>query len=165
MTRTPRNKTKLTLAAGAALLSAGLLPLAPAQGQAPGQARKEASAPTGNRWMARAIIARQADAKDDTAKEAVANQRARLLLAAMTLPQKLQQLTGAKPEILPELPQCYGARHVSGIAALNIPTFRISNGPVGVGQNDCVSPSVIDKSASGIFGASMAAASGSSSWS
>ncbi|MBC2667674.1 glycoside hydrolase family 3 C-terminal domain-containing protein [Novosphingobium piscinae] len=60
----------------------------------------------------------------------------------MTLDEKLQQLTGAKPEILPELPQCYGARHVSGIARLQIPTFRITNGPVGLGQNDCVSVEV-----------------------
>ncbi|NIJ06724.1 beta-glucosidase [Sphingomonas vulcanisoli] len=60
----------------------------------------------------------------------------------MTLDQKLQQLTGSTPEILPELPACYGARHVSGIKALAIPTFRITNGPVGVGQNDCISTSV-----------------------
>lgn len=111
-----------------------------------------------NPWMTRTVIAQQKAAKSDAAREAVANRRAKLLLSAMTLPQKLQQLTGSRPEILPELPGCYGARHVSGIAALNIPTFRISNGPVGVGQNDCVSPSVIDKSASGIFGPAMAAA-------
>ena len=109
-------------------------------------------------WMARNVVAQQTSAKGDDAREAVANRRARLLLSAMTLEQKMQQLTGSRPEILPELRHCYGARHVSGIAALAIPTFRISNGPVGVGQNDCVSPSVIDKSASGIFGPSMAAA-------
>ena len=64
--------------------------------------------------------------------------RANLLLAAMTLDQKLQQLTGSVPEIVPEFPQCKGARHVTGIAALQIPTLRITNGPVGVGQNDCI---------------------------
>jgi beta-glucosidase len=101
----------------------------------------KSAAPQVNPWMASDIVMEQRSAQSPDAKEAVANRRARLLIGAM-----------------PELPQCYGARHVSGIAALNIPTFRISNGPVGVGQNDCVSPSVLDKSASGIFGASMAAA-------
>lgn len=95
--------------------------------------------------MAPAIIAEQSSAGPDTAKEAVANRRARLLIAAMTLPQKLQQLTGSKPELLPELPLCFGGRHVSGIAALAIPTFRITNGPVGVGQNDCVAASIAEK--------------------
>jgi len=89
-----------------------------------------------------AIVTEQAAARDDAGREAVANRRAKMLLEAMSLDQKLQQLTGAKPEILPELPQCFGARHVSAIAALSIPTFRITNGPVGVGQNDCVSPEV-----------------------
>jgi beta-glucosidase len=68
--------------------------------------------------------------------------RAQLLISAMTLAQKQQQLTGANPEILPDLPQCYGARHVTGIALLKIPTLRITNGPVGVGQNDCVDPAL-----------------------
>lgn len=68
--------------------------------------------------------------------------RANLLLAAMTLDQKLQQLTGSVPEIVPEFPQCKGARHVTGIAALQIPTLRITNGPVGVGQNDCVAADI-----------------------
>jgi beta-glucosidase len=98
-----------------------------------------------NPWMAVTIIAEQRQAPNDTAREAVANRRAKMLLSAMTLDQKLQQLTGAKPEVLPELPQCFGARHVSGIATLNIPTFRITNGPVGLGQNDCVSTEVATK--------------------
>jgi beta-glucosidase len=96
-------------------------------------------------WMDPAIVAQQATAADDAAREAIANKRAKLLLSGMTLEQKLQQLTGAKPEILPELPNCFGARHVSGIASLNIPTFRITNGPVGLGQNDCVSTEVATK--------------------
>ena len=58
----------------------------------------------------------------------------------MTLAQKMQQLTGAMPEILPDMPQCFGARHVTGIVDLAIPTLRITNGPVGIGQNDCVDP-------------------------
>ena len=65
-------------------------------------------------------------------------QRAELLVNAMTLGQKQQQLVGNLPEIIPELPHCYGARHVRGIAELGIPTLRITNGPVGIGQNDCV---------------------------
>jgi beta-glucosidase len=63
--------------------------------------------------------------------------RASLLLAAMTPAEKFQQLVGA-PGVVAEIPTCYGARHVPGIARLGIPTFRITNGPVGVGQNDCV---------------------------
>jgi beta-glucosidase len=70
-------------------------------------------------------------------------QRAMLLVGAMTLDQKEQQLVGNQPEIVPELPQCRGARHVRGIASLAIPTLRITNGPVGIGQNDCVDPSVM----------------------
>ncbi|MDE2410152.1 MAG: glycoside hydrolase family 3 C-terminal domain-containing protein [Sphingomonadales bacterium] len=100
-------------------------------------------------WMSPAIIARQAAARGDAQREAVARQRARLLIAAMSEAQKLQQLTGSPPEILPELPQCFGARHVSGIAALAIPTFRITNGPVGVGQNDCISRKVYDEQVAG----------------
>ena len=96
-------------------------------------------------WMARELIARQAAAPTDAVREAIARSRARMLVAAMTLPQKLQQLTGSNPEVLPELPNCLGARHVSGIAALAIPTFRITNGPVGVGQNDCVSLDLLKK--------------------
>ena len=108
----------------------------------------QASAQAVNPWMDKAIIDQQAAATDDAAKEQVANRRAKLLIAAMTLPQKFQQLTGAKPEILPELPHCFGARHVSGIASLNIPTFRITNGPVGLGQNDCVSVEVANSAVS-----------------
>jgi beta-glucosidase len=71
-------------------------------------------------------------------KTSTPEQRADLLLAAMSFEQKAQQLTGALPEVVPELPQCKGARHVTGIPALRIPTLRITNGPVGIGQNDCV---------------------------
>ncbi len=71
-------------------------------------------------------------------KELSATERAEELLAVLTLEQKFQQLVGNVPEIVPELPACLGARHVRGIAELNIPTLRITNGPVGIGQNDCV---------------------------
>jgi beta-glucosidase len=64
-------------------------------------------------------------------------QRTSDLLRTMTLAEKFQQMVGA-PGPVPELPQCYGARHVPGIARLAIPTLRVTNGPVGVGQNDCV---------------------------
>jgi beta-glucosidase len=67
------------------------------------------------------------------------DRRAELLVGAMTLPEKFQQLVGA-PGVVPEIPACYGARHVPGNARLGIPTLRITNGPVGVGQNDCVPP-------------------------
>jgi beta-glucosidase len=95
-------------------------------------------------WMTPTLVEQQRLARSDEAREAVARERARALVGAMTLPQKMQQLTGSVPSVLPELPNCYGARHVDGIAALAIPTFRITNGPVGVGQNDCVSLAVRD---------------------
>lgn len=101
--------------------------------------------PGSNPWMTEDIIAEQAEAESDDVREEVANRRAQMLIAAMTLEQKLQQLTGAWPEVLPELPECYGARHVSGISELDIPTFRITNGPVGLGQNDCVSLEVMNE--------------------
>ena len=86
------------------------------------QSAGQAQAPAANPWMAQTILAEQSAAQDDAAREAVANRRARMLIAAMSLPQKMQQLVGAKPEILAELPHCFGARHVSRIAELNIPT-------------------------------------------
>ena len=51
--------------------------------------------------------------------------RAALLVCAMTLDQKEEQLVGTLPGILPELPQCKGGRHVSGIPSLSMPTLRI----------------------------------------
>jgi beta-glucosidase len=65
-------------------------------------------------------------------------QRASLLVGAMTLDQKIEQLHG-QPGPIPEVPSCgtNAGRHVPGIPELQIPTFRISNGPVGVGQGDC----------------------------
>ena len=114
-----------------------------------GAAQAQTRSTSSNAWMAHGIVAEQNAATSDEAREAVANRRARLLLGAMTLPQKMQQLTGAPPEILPELPQCFGARHVSAIPALSIPTFRIANGPVGVGQNDCIARSVYDEQVAG----------------
>ncbi|WP_205214939.1 MULTISPECIES: beta-glucosidase family protein [Sphingomonas] len=108
-----------------------------------------AAPPLARPWLSPAARAEQAAARTPDAQYAVATRRARQLVAAMTLDQKLQQLTGAEPELLAELPQCFGARHVSAIPALGIPTFRITNGPVGVGQNDCVAPSVRDRIAAG----------------
>jgi beta-glucosidase len=128
-------RTALTLAIGAAL-SIGLLACSDSDDE---------EDETGNAWMRSSIVREQGKAGTDAAKEEVARRRAQLLLTAMTTEQKMQQLTGALPEVLPELPECYGARHVSGIAALNIPTFRITNGPVGLGQNDCVALSVYEE--------------------
>jgi len=63
--------------------------------------------------------------------------RAALLVNAMTLSQKAEQLHGQSGPI-PEIPECGNAfRHIPGIPALSIPTFRITNGPVGVGAGDC----------------------------
>jgi beta-glucosidase len=65
-------------------------------------------------------------------------QRAALLVNAMTLDQKAAQLHGQSGPI-PEIPACgSGTRHIPGIPSLSIPTFRITNGPVGVGAGDCV---------------------------
>jgi len=74
-----------------------------------------------------------------------AEERADSLLSAMTAQEKFQQLVG-EPGIVEELPHCFGGRHVPGIARLEIPTFRITNGPVGVGQNDCVPAETVAKS-------------------
>ena len=73
-------------------------------------------------------------------------ERAEALVAALSLPQKFQQLVGNAPEIVPELPECLGGRHVRGIEALGLPTLRITNGPVGIGQNDCVDAALLTPS-------------------
>ncbi|MEE8118092.1 MAG: glycoside hydrolase family 3 N-terminal domain-containing protein, partial [Gammaproteobacteria bacterium] len=70
--------------------------------------------------------------------------RATQLVSAMTNGQKFQQLVGQAGQV-PELPECFGARHVPGLPELDIPTLRISNGPVGVGQNDCVPAAHADR--------------------
>jgi beta-glucosidase len=63
--------------------------------------------------------------------------RADLLIGAMTLDQKIQQLHGQAGAI-PEVPECgKPMRHIPGIPELKIPTFRVTNGPVGVGMGDC----------------------------
>lgn len=131
---TMRFRLKMASTAGALALACALGSPALAEGQ---------TQPVQLAWKSPEIVAEMAAAADDVAREAVANRRARLLLDAMTLDQKLQQLTGARPEVLPDLPNCLGGRHVSGIAELGIPTFRITNGPVGLGQNDCVSLEVM----------------------
>lgn len=82
--------------------------------------------PAGNAWMNTSLAPAQ---------------RATLLVAAMTLADKEEQLVGT-PGIVPELPNCLGSRHVNGLPKYQIPTLRITNGPVGVGQNDCVPLSV-----------------------
>ena len=71
-------------------------------------------------------------------KSLAPDKRADLLIAAMTLDQKIQQLHG-QPGAIPELAECgpNAYRHIPGIPELNIPTFRITNGPLGVGSGDC----------------------------
>lgn len=82
-------------------------------------------------------------------------ERAEMLVAAMTLEQKIAQLHGAMETInIYALPtademnamsqeeqeklfaQLQVQRHVKGIEELGIPRFRITNGPVGVGMGD-----------------------------
>lgn len=76
----------------------------------------------------------------DTSKTAL--QRAKELVAAMSLEQKVDQLGGAMETINPyTLTIEDGAnlrvwRHVAPIAELGIPRFNITNGPVGVGMGD-----------------------------
>ncbi len=78
-------------------------------------------------------------------------ERAQLLVAAMTLEQKIQQLHGNMETIDIYALVCAGhdqggdgplaaqiriERHVAAIDELGIPRFRITNGPVGVGMGD-----------------------------
>ena len=62
-------------------------------------------------------------------------QRTDLLIAAMTLDQKVQQLHGTTAAT-PGLPCGSTFRKDPAIPELSIPTFRITNGPVGVGAGD-----------------------------
>jgi len=87
--------------------------------------------------LAPSVVLAQQSSHPWQVKSLSPDRRASLLLAAMTPAEKFQQLVGA-PGVVAEIPTCYGARHVPGIARLGIPTFRITNGPVGVGQSDCV---------------------------
>jgi beta-glucosidase len=73
--------------------------------------------------------------------------RSAALLAAMTLDEKFEQMVGA-PGVVPEIAACYGARHIPGVPRLGIPTLRVTNGPVGIGQNDCV-PATAQRSLQG----------------
>ena len=66
-----------------------------------------------------------------------AEQRSDLLIGAMSLDQKIQQIA-MKPVANTNIPGCdfsAGGRHVEGIPALAIPTLRMTNGPFGGG--DC----------------------------
>lgn len=62
--------------------------------------------------------------------------RARLLVVAMTLDEKITQLHG-RIGVNPEFPCGNSTRHVPGVPRLRIPTMRITNGPAGVGPGDC----------------------------
>ena len=63
--------------------------------------------------------------------------RAELVVAAMTLDEKLTQLHG-RIGVNPQFPCGDSTRHVPGVPRLGIPTMRITNGPAGVGPGDCV---------------------------
>ena len=65
----------------------------------------------------------------------LAEQRAELLVAAMTLEEKLAQLHGVIG-VNPEFPCGHSHRHVPGLARLRVPTMRITNCPAGVGPGD-----------------------------
>ena len=105
-----KNRHRISLAIAA--LAAGGLLLTSCGGSSGSSAASNTPAP--NAWMAETIVAEQAAAAGDTAKEAVANRRARLLIAAMTFDQKLQQLTGAVPEVIPEPEPCGPERYPAG---------------------------------------------------
>ncbi|KMY23467.1 beta-1,3-N-acetylglucosaminyltransferase [Actinobaculum suis] len=74
------------------------------------------------------------------------DERAKALVAAMTLEQKAQQLGGSTPTLDiydldmtdpdADLNQIEILRHVDGIEELGIPYFAVTNGPVGVGMGD-----------------------------
>lgn len=68
--------------------------------------------------------------------------RAELLVGAMTLDQKVQQIA-LRSGPNPDLPTCLspGQRHLAGIPELGIPVWRATNGPIGVATGDC-SPSL-----------------------
>ncbi|MFJ2029175.1 beta-glucosidase [Streptosporangium sp. NPDC087985] len=66
-------------------------------------------------------------------------ERAALLVQEMTLDEKIQQIA-MNPVANTDLPGCgfySGARHIEGIPRLQIPTIRMTNGPIGVGGGDC----------------------------
>jgi beta-glucosidase len=128
------NKMKLSVFAVSVGMTLGLISCGGGGGGGGGQANTPW---TGHAWFDPAIIAEQNAAPTDEAKEAIAKTRAQALVAAMSEDQKLGQLTGAGTGIVPELPQCEGGRHVLDIPELGIRTLRITNGPVGIGQNDC----------------------------
>jgi beta-glucosidase len=115
-------KKRISVAVGAALL------VSACGGGGVGSSTSTASngGSAGNAWMNTSVAPAQ---------------RATLLVAAMTLADKEEQLVGS-PGVVPELPDCLGARHIAGLPKYQIPTLRITNGPVGVGQNDCVPLSV-----------------------
>jgi beta-glucosidase len=75
-----------------------------------------------NPWMAAPIVAQQQTASNDAARSDCQSTR-QIADFGHDAGTEIAALTGAKPETLPDLPECFGGRHVSGIAELNIPTF------------------------------------------
>lgn len=72
-------------------------------------------------------------------------QRAQLLVGAMALDQKIEQIAMKGVDS----PDCHirgDSRHIEGIPELAIPTVRMTNGPIGVGGGDCLP----DRQATGV---------------
>src|SRR5688500_3548273 len=66
-------------------------------------------------------------------------QRAELLVAAMTIEEKIQQIA-MKPVVNASIAGCNlsrNGRHIEGIPRLAIPTVRMTNAPAGVVGGDC----------------------------
>src|SRR4029078_12440712 len=90
------------------------------------------------------VLAQSADPLPWMNTELTAEQRADLLVARMTLEQKVQQISNdtRAPEIDANRPPGCGfapiGRHIQGIPELGIPTVRMVNGGTGVRGGDCV---------------------------
>ena len=124
------NRSRRTLLAVVAItvpltiVATGAATAAPGQAGSIAQQTRGAAASTGSAlpWM------------DPTLAPAA---RAQLLISAMSLDQKIQQIA-MKPVANTTIPGCdfsAGGRHVEGIPELAIPTLRMTNGPFGGG--DC----------------------------
>src|SRR5829696_328987 len=61
------------------------------------------------------------------------DRRTTLLLGAMTLAEKMQQLVGA-PGVIAEIPSCYGARHVPAITGCAFRPFASRTDPWAWGK-------------------------------
>lgn len=130
MVHSSAGKTRLSIAIGLAFT----LGLSACGG---GDGGSEEAPYTGHAWFDPKTVEAQNSAPSDEAREAIARTRAKAVISAMEPDEKLSQMTGANASFVAELPECWGTRHVKDIPRLGIQTLRITNGPIGVGQNDC----------------------------